>query len=78
MGRLTRSRYRIFDTEYAYFLTSTILGWLPVFTHQHYVQTAEKRSLRAPIPHGGVLPGRPRGSQCRCTRLPGVTASFSD
>jgi putative transposase len=29
---MTRSRYRIFETEYPYFLTSTVVGWLPVFT----------------------------------------------
>jgi hypothetical protein len=29
---MTRSRYRIFETEYPYFLTSTLVGWLPVFT----------------------------------------------
>lgn len=29
---MTRSRYRIFEAEYPYFLTSTIVGWLPVFT----------------------------------------------
>ena len=29
---MTRSRYRIFETEYPYFMTCTILGWLPVFT----------------------------------------------
>jgi putative transposase len=29
---MTRSRYRIFETEYPYFMTCTIVGWLPVFT----------------------------------------------
>jgi REP element-mobilizing transposase RayT len=29
---MPRSRYRIFDTEYPHFLTSTIVGWLPVFS----------------------------------------------
>ena len=32
MAGMTRSRYRIFETEYPYFLTTTIVGWLPVFT----------------------------------------------
>src|SRR5436190_6094985 len=29
---MTRTRYRIFETEYAYFLTCTIVGWVPLFT----------------------------------------------
>jgi REP element-mobilizing transposase RayT len=29
---MTRSRYRIYETEYPYFMTCTIVGWLPVFT----------------------------------------------
>ena len=29
---MTRSRYRIFETEYPYFMTCTVVGWLPVFT----------------------------------------------
>jgi len=29
---MTRSRYRIYETEYPYFMTGTIVGWLPVFT----------------------------------------------
>jgi REP element-mobilizing transposase RayT len=29
---MTRTRYRIFDTEYPYFMTCTVVGWLPVFT----------------------------------------------
>jgi putative transposase len=32
MGGMTRSRYRCFESEYPYFLTCTIVGWLPVFT----------------------------------------------
>ncbi len=31
---MTRSRYRFFETEYLYFLTNTIVGWLPVFDRQ--------------------------------------------
>ncbi len=30
---MTRSRYRIFETEYPYFLTDTVVAWLPVFSH---------------------------------------------
>ena len=29
---MTRTRYKIFETEYPYFMTCTIVGWLPVFT----------------------------------------------
>jgi putative transposase len=35
---MTRSRYRIFETDHAYFLTCTIVGWLPVFTRPEAVQ----------------------------------------
>jgi hypothetical protein len=35
---MTRSRYRIFETEYPYFMTCTIVGWLPVFTRPEAVQ----------------------------------------
>jgi putative transposase len=35
---MTRSRYRFGENEYAYFLTCTIVGWLPVFTRQDTVQ----------------------------------------
>lgn len=34
---MTRSRYRIFETEYPYFLTDTIVAWLPVFSHPRLV-----------------------------------------
>ncbi len=33
-----RSRYRIFETEYPYFLTCTVVGWLPVFTRPDSVE----------------------------------------
>ena len=33
-----RSRYRIGETEYPYFLTCTVVGWLPVFTRPEAVQ----------------------------------------
>ncbi|WP_010587330.1 REP-associated tyrosine transposase [Schlesneria paludicola] len=29
---MTRSRYQIVETEYSYFMTCTIVSWLPVFT----------------------------------------------
>jgi REP element-mobilizing transposase RayT len=35
---MTRSRYRIFETEYPYFMTCSIVGWLPVFTRPEAVQ----------------------------------------
>ncbi len=37
MPSMTRSRYRIFETEYPYFLTHTVVGWLPVFTRPEAV-----------------------------------------
>jgi REP element-mobilizing transposase RayT len=35
---MTRTRYRFNETEYPYFLTCTIVGWLPVFTRREAVQ----------------------------------------
>jgi REP element-mobilizing transposase RayT len=35
---MSRSRYKIFENEYPYFLTCTIVAWLPVFTRQEMVQ----------------------------------------
>jgi putative transposase len=35
---MTHSRYKFYETEYAYFLTCTVVGWLPVFTRQETVQ----------------------------------------
>jgi REP element-mobilizing transposase RayT len=35
---VTRSRYRIFDDAYPYFLTCTIVGWQAVFTRPEAVQ----------------------------------------
>jgi putative transposase len=40
MAGMTRSRYRFFETEYPYFLTCTIVGWLPVFTRREAVEIA--------------------------------------
>jgi putative transposase len=31
-----RTRYRIVDDNYAYFITSTIVEWIPVFTSEKY------------------------------------------
>jgi hypothetical protein len=33
-----RTRYRIFETDYPYFLTCTVVGWLPVFTRPECVE----------------------------------------
>jgi REP element-mobilizing transposase RayT len=35
---MSRSRYRIFETEYPYFMTCTIVGWAPVFTRPETFQ----------------------------------------
>jgi REP element-mobilizing transposase RayT len=35
---MTRSRYRIVENDYPYFLTCTVVGWLPVFTRPEAVQ----------------------------------------
>ena len=35
---MTRSRYKIFETEFPYFLTCTVVGWLPIFTRPETVQ----------------------------------------
>jgi putative transposase len=35
---MTRSRYRFGENEYAYFLTCTVVGWLPIFTRPETVQ----------------------------------------
>ena len=35
---MTRTRYRIYETEYPYFLTCTTVGWLPVFTRPETFQ----------------------------------------
>jgi REP element-mobilizing transposase RayT len=35
---MTRTRYRIDETQYPYFLTCTIVGWLPVFTRPEAVE----------------------------------------
>ena len=34
---MTRSRYRIFDKTRPHFMTSTIVGWLPVFSQPKFV-----------------------------------------
>ena len=35
---MTRSRYKIFNTAYPYFLTATIVEWLPLFSNPSIVQ----------------------------------------
>jgi REP element-mobilizing transposase RayT len=34
---MSRTRYRFFEEEYPYFLTSTLVAWLPVFAHPPFV-----------------------------------------
>ncbi len=34
---MTRSRYRFFETEYPYFITNTVVAWLPVFANPKFV-----------------------------------------
>jgi REP element-mobilizing transposase RayT len=35
---MTRTRYKIYDNAYPYFLTCTVVDWLPVFTRRDAVQ----------------------------------------
>jgi putative transposase len=35
---MPRSRYRVFETSYPYFLTSGITAWMPVFSEPRYVE----------------------------------------
>ena len=35
---MTRTRYRIFEAGYPYFMTCTIVGWLPIFTRPEAVE----------------------------------------
>src|SRR5215510_6859124 len=35
---MTRSRYRIFEDEYPYFLTCTVVAWLPIFARPNSVE----------------------------------------
>jgi REP-associated tyrosine transposase len=35
---MSRTRYRIFETEYPYFLTCTVVGWMAVFTRPETVK----------------------------------------
>ncbi len=35
---MTRTRYRILETEYPYFMTCTVVGWLPLFTRSEAVE----------------------------------------
>lgn len=35
---MTRSRYRMFEDEYPYFLTCTVVAWLPVFAQPNFVE----------------------------------------
>jgi putative transposase len=35
---MTRTRYRIFEEEYPYFMTATVVGWLPVLAYPPFVE----------------------------------------
>jgi len=35
---MTRDRYRFYEPEYPYFMTCTIVGWLPIFTRPEAVE----------------------------------------
>ncbi len=35
---MARSRYRIFDDEYPYFMTCTVVAWLPVFAQPEFAE----------------------------------------
>ena len=35
---MTRTRYRVFEREYPYFLTGTVVAWLPVFAYPRFVE----------------------------------------
>ena len=53
---MSPTRYRIFETEYPYFMTSTIVAWLPIFAYPpladivldswRFLQRKRKRQLR--------------------------------
>jgi REP element-mobilizing transposase RayT len=35
---MSRTRYRIFEQEYPYFLTNTVVAWLPLFAHPSFAE----------------------------------------
>jgi putative transposase len=35
---MTRTRYKIYETTHPYFLTCTVVGWIPIFTRQETVE----------------------------------------
>ena len=35
---MTRARYRMFEDEYPYFLTCTVVAWLPIFARPTFVE----------------------------------------
>ena len=69
MASMTRSRYRIFETEYPYFLTNTIVGWLPVFTRPEavdipYDSWRHRQRQRGLMIFGYGHPRKPLASDC--------------
>jgi REP element-mobilizing transposase RayT len=35
---MSRTRYRFYEKEYPYFITNTIVAWLPIFSHPPFVE----------------------------------------
>jgi len=35
---MSRTRYRIFEDEFPYFLTNTVVAWLPIFAHPPFTE----------------------------------------
>jgi REP element-mobilizing transposase RayT len=35
---MSRTRYRFFENEFPYFMTSSVVAWLPVFSHPPFVE----------------------------------------
>ena len=69
MVSMTRSRYCIFETEYPYFLTNTIVGWLPVFTRPEavdipYDSWRHRQRQRGLMIFGYGHPRKPLASDC--------------
>ncbi len=52
---MTRTRYKIFETEYPYFMTCTINGWVPVFTRPEAAQIIFESWIHLQTEHGFKL-----------------------
>src|SRR5438477_12410327 len=68
---MTRTRYRIFEDEYPYFMTCTVVGWLAIFTRPEAVQIvfdswkflSQEKGLRL---YALCRPGKPSAPDRRC------------